>query len=351
MKKTLAIAMIAGSAATAAAQVQFTEIMRADISAAAGEGNNWFIGRNLSSVAWDGTNLYVAGQSFNSAGSAIAKVTPQMGTTSALFELGGSFGFQATAATRGIQDLAISADGRLAVATDNGAGASFGYRLFDTSGNLIVDSNFNVRGNGVDFDPINGVAAGAVLGSGRLHGFNNDGSTFSGWDAATGPLLFTVSSTNRDSEFDSDGNLYYRQQNSIHRIDRTGGTTFAGPVELKTSNSTNINGQNLDVIEGFGDDLIIYTERLSTANGQSFGSVIQGIDSSGNAVSLSFDFIDSFGDALTGNGYYDFSYDAASQTLAVADFANNQVYIFAVPAPASAALLGLGGLAAARRRR
>ncbi|MGP1273540.1 MAG: PEP-CTERM sorting domain-containing protein [Phycisphaerales bacterium] len=351
MKKALAIALIAGTSATAAGQVQFTEIMRTSISAATGEGNNWFIGRNVAAVAWDGTSLYVGGQSFNSAGSAIAKVTPQMGTTSGLFELSGNFGFQATAATRGIQDLAISADGRLAVATDNGAGATFGYRLFDTNGNLITDSNFNVRGNGVDFDPINGVAAGAVLGSGRLHGFNDDGSTFSNWDATTGPLLFTISSTNRDSEFDSDGNLYYRQQNAIHRIDRTGATTFGGPIELKASNSTNVNGQNLEIIEGFGDDLIIYTERLGTATGQNFGDVIQAIDSSGNAVSISFDFIDAFGDAATGNGYYDFSYDSASQTLAVADFLNNQVYIFAVPAPASAALLGLGGLAAARRRR
>jgi len=353
MKKTcIAMALLAGAASGASAQLQLTEIMRADISAAAGEGNQWFIGRNLAAVAWDGSTLYVGGQSFNTAGSGIAKVTPQVGTTSALFELGGNFGFQATAATRGIQDLAISPDGRLAVATDNGAGAAYGYRLFDTSGNLIINSNFNVRGNGVDFDPINGVAAGVVLGSGRLHGFNNDGTTFSNWDAVTGPSIFAIgSSTNRDSEFDSDGNLYYRVQNSIQRVDRTGGLTFGSPTQLKASLSTNINGQNLDVIEGFGSDIVIFNERISGSNGQTFGSIIQAIDASGNAVSLSFDFIDTFGDALTGNGYYDFSYDAASQTLAVADFANNQVYIFAVPAPGTAALLGVAGLAAIRRRR
>ena len=351
MKTTLAIAMIAGSAATASAQLQLTEIMRTSISAATGEGNNWFVGRNVSSVAWDGSSLFVGGQSFNGAGSAISKVTPQMGTTSGLFELSGNFGFEATNATRGIQDLSISADGRLAVATDNGAGAGFGYRLFDTNGNLTT-SAFNVRGNGIDFDPINNVAAGVVLGSGRVHGFNDDGSTFSGWDSATGPVVFALgSSTNRDSEFDSDGNLYYRVQNSIYRIDRADATSFGGPTELKASNSTNVNGQNLDIIEGFGDDVVIYTERLATSTGQNFGDVIQAIDSSGNAVSLSFDFIDAFGDAPTGNGYYDFSYDSASQTLAVSDFLNNQVYIFAVPAPSTAAMLGLGGLVAARRRR
>ena len=55
--------------------------------------------------------------------------------------------------------------------------------------------------------------------------------------------------------------------------------------------------------------------------------------------------------APTGNGAYDFSFDAATQTLAISDFANRQVHIFAVPAPGAAVLLGLAGLAAARRRR
>ena len=40
-----------------------------------------------------------------------------------------------------------------------------------------------------------------------------------------------------------------------------------------------------------------------------------------------------------------------SQTLAVSDATQNTVYIFAVPSPAGAALLGLGGLMVARRRR
>lgn len=356
MKTTIGILVMAGLAATGSGQLQLTEVFRTSVAAAAGEGNAWFIGRNLSSVAWDGTNLYVGGQSFNTAGSAIAKVTPQAGTTAGLFQLAGNFGFQATAATRGIQDLAISPTGLLAVATDNGANAAFGYRLFDANGNFVTNSAFNVRGNGVDFDPINGVAAGVVLGSGRLHGFNNDGSVFNpgtgNWDSATGPLVFSTSSTNRDSEFDSDGNLYYRQQNSIHRISRTGAGTFGAPTLLKASGVDNVNGQNLEVIEGFGSDVIIFGNRLSTAAGQSFTNVIQAIDSSGVAVTLQFNFSALLGGApATGAGYYDFSYHAASQTLAVADFTNNTVHIFRVPAPASAALLGLGGFAAMRRRR
>ncbi|MEO1534456.1 MAG: hypothetical protein AAFS11_02715 [Planctomycetota bacterium] len=353
MKTSIAVAILAGTAASATGQLQMVEIMRTSISAATGEGNNWFIGRNVSSVAWDGSSLYVGGQSFNSAGSAISKVTPQMGTTSGLFELAGNFGFEATNATRGVQDLAISDDGRLAVATDNGGGAAFGYRLFDANGNPISSFANSVRGNGIDFDPINGVAAGVVLGSGRVNGFNDDGSVFSGWDAATGPVIFNGSSTNRDSEFDSDGNLYFRSPNQINVVPRTGATTFGSVVELRANDpaANFVNGQNLEVIEGFGDDIILFNDRLSTSNGQSFTDVIQAIDENGNAVSISFDFLDAFGDAPTGNGYYDFSYHAASQTLAISDFAANQVYIFAVPAPGAAALLGLGGLAAARRRR
>jgi hypothetical protein len=56
--------------------------------------------------------------------------------------------------------------------------------------------------------------------------------------------------------------------------------------------------------------------------------------------------------AQTGAGWYDFSWDRASGTLAVSDFSGGFVYIFSVvPAPSSAVLLGLGGLVAARRRR
>ena len=41
----------------------------------------------------------------------------------------------------------------------------------------------------------------------------------------------------------------------------------------------------------------------------------------------------------------------AAATLAILDFANRQVFIYQVPAPGAVAVLGLGGLAAARRRR
>ena len=47
---------------------------------------------------------------------------------------------------------------------------------------------------------------------------------------------------------------------------------------------------------------------------------------------------------------YDFAYDIETRVLAVSDLGSGHVYFFAVPEPASAALLGLGGLAALRRR-
>ncbi|MEQ9454548.1 MAG: PEP-CTERM sorting domain-containing protein [Phycisphaeraceae bacterium] len=47
---------------------------------------------------------------------------------------------------------------------------------------------------------------------------------------------------------------------------------------------------------------------------------------------------------------YDFAYDIETDILAVSDLGSGYVYFFAVPEPASAALLGLGGLAALRRR-
>ena len=61
---------------------------------------------------------------------------------------------------------------------------------------------------------------------------------------------------------------------------------------------------------------------------------------------------------LNGNGAYDFSFHAGTQTLAMTDFANRQLYIFqlgaaAVPEPSSLVLgaFGLIGAGLAMRRR
>ncbi|MFN7020759.1 MAG: hypothetical protein ACK4WH_05455 [Phycisphaerales bacterium] len=352
------VLVVAGAAASAQADFLLQEVMRTSISAATGVGNTWFIGRNLSAVAWDGSDLYVGGQSFDSSGSALAKVTPQIGTTSGLFQLSGNFGFIASSATRGIQDISVSGN-TVAAAFDGGGNTTTAFRTFTTGGAAIGNGTFGARGNGVHFDPNDGLLTGLSLGSGRVLKFNSDMTTYNdgvkNWDTTTGPIVFLNSSVHRDLTMDSAGNLFYRVQNAVHRATRNGdGLGYSSVTVLKPSGVDNVNGQNLDYVSvsGFGD-FVIYSDRLVGNNGQAFGSVVKALDpATGNPVSLTFDFIDAFGDALPGNGYYDFSFHAASQTLAVSDFANNTVYIFrVVPTPGALGLLGMGGLLALRRRR
>lgn len=361
----IAAASVAALAGMASGQVVLNEILRTNVSAATGVGNTWFIGRNLSSVAWDGTDLYVGGQSFDTSGSAIAKVTPQVGTTNGLYQLSGSFGFQSTAGTRGVQDLDVR-NGVLGVATDFGTNNVQGVRQFTTGGVAAGNSSFVNRGNGVSFDPTDGRLTALSIAQGRYFKFNGDTTSYNDgtrtWDSTTGPLVGAApaplsGNTYRDIDHDSTGNiLFARIQNGIVRANRNVGGTYDALTLLKSSGVDNVNGQNLEYVptSALYAPFLIYSDRLSTATGQSFTNVVKAIDpTTGAAISLTFNFIQDagFGNPLSSNGYYDFSYDAATQTLAVSDFTNNTVHIFAVPAPSALALLGLGGLVAGRRRR
>jgi len=348
---------MAGATCAATAQLQLQEIMRTSITPATGEGNNWFIGRNLTAVAWDGNDLYVGGSSFNDAGSAIAKVTPQVGTTSGLFQLSGNFGFQATGATRGIFGLDVG-NGVLAVGTDFGAGNANGIRMFNTSGAALGNSTFDNRANGVAYDARDNRFYAHSIGSGRMIKVNTDGTTYNDgvrdWNTATGPIFFAGSTEHRGLDHDGDGTIFYRAANNVRKVTEAGDGQMlsANNTELVAANNPFIAGQNLAYIGSDFGNFVIYNDRAVTGTGQAFLDVMKAIDVNGNAMSIDFDFINAFGNPVDGNGFYDFSYHAASQTLAIADFLQNQVYIFqVVPTPSTIGALALGGLVASRRRR
>lgn len=362
MRRVIGLVVLAGVAVSASADtVRLVEVMRTNVSAATGVGNAWFIGKNVSAVAWDGTDLYVGGQSFDASGSAIAKVRPQVGSTSGSYLLSGAFGTQATTGTRGVQDISVRAsDGLVGVATDFGSNNVNGIRIFNSAGAAQGNSSFANRGNGVHFDPVDGRLTALGLGSGRVFKFNDNGSTYNdgvkNWDSAAGPIIFLNSSTHRDLTMDASGNLVYRPNNAIHRANRNpDGLSYAAASVVRPNAIDNVNGQNIEHINGGGSlfsDFNLFSDRVAVTSGQALANVVKGITSGGAAVTLEFDFLDAFGDAPTGNGFYDFSYHAASQTVAVSDFAANQVYIFrVVPAPGAAGLLAGAGLIALRRRR
>lgn len=354
MKKTTTLLALAGVAATAAAgtTVNLTEIARVELTGAmfGADSLNGQIGQT---VAWNGSSLFVGG-GFNGG-------TNDPNSTAAIIRIDDVFGAQTVGASfaqqtgtpngRGWRNLDWK-DGKLA-ASYEGSAAPNGLAVYDASGNLLAGRAYN-GGTGVAWDPgFGGAGGGVAAGNGFFTSF------FQTYDANTatldsaygfqltpdgGPLF-------RDIGFQANGDAWAREGNALIQHTRTGLNTFTGTI-VKNGTADFVNGQNLAVVEGSAEgDFVIYNDRPSTSTGQSFLGALKAVDLGGTDVMLDFSFLSALGTPDDGSGYYDFSYDAATQTLAVLNFVNREVHIFKVPAPGAAALLGLGGLVAARRRR
>jgi hypothetical protein len=241
----------------------------------------------------------------------------------------------------------------LAAAFDNGGASANGIAAYDLNGNQLWGKNAR-GGSGVGFDPgFGGVDSGVAwttFGSGRR----------ALQDTATGADIYTTGDGMiitpgggtfwRDMDFASNGDMVARRANDVVLLSRTGGNS--GNPSLLVDNGENaafVAGQNVSYVESadYGN-FVIYNDRSVTSLGQAAADVLKVVDLAGNELSLNL-----YGGGMLadGSGYYDFSYDAASGTLAILDFSNREVRIYQVPAPAGAALLGLGGLVAVRRRR
>jgi len=367
---------VAGLTATATAQVVMQEIARVDLRAFFDSTNPQGLGTNINGVAWNGTDLYVNGFRNTGTGtnSGILRVNTPLSTGTSSTA---AFGSLATVPSRGYTGLDI--DGDTLVATwDNGSNSGNSLQAFNlTAGNSLrwnagTSLGTSQRGfAGPSFNP--GINATGGLGSGVSFVFQSTGServlNTSTGAANASPSGFLngslagVPETNgqtafRDLDFNpATGDAFLRINNNVVKAVRTGAGQYNGGnlspmiVDLADSNQTATNIQFLDTA-AFGN-VILFNDRASTANGQIFGNVMRACDVNGVAQTLTF--LNSAGGAFapfgTGNAGYDYSFNSATQTLAISDFANSQVYIFQIPTPAGAALLGLGGLMAARRRR
>ena len=357
--KLILASMVMAAGAAQAATVDLYWFKSIDTSTTADSVNNaaGYVGNNLSAIAWSGTDLYIGGynQAGNGANTGIAKITDATGNQS----FGNAFGTLATANSRGITSLAYK-NGKLAAALDNGAGSGDSVRTFDNSGNLswrigTSANDSSRRGDGVAFDPgLNGGGtnqgvAYLSIGSGRRHVLNDTtGAYINGQNA--GGILNTTSTTWRDVTFDSNGDLYARESNRITKSVRTGDNTFATQVFLGgLATASAVDNENIEIMAYSANKYLIVNDRTSTAGGQAFGTVIKIFDTAGNLQTINWHGFDL--SAAAGNGAYDFSYNSTTGILAVSDFANRQVYLFSVPAPGAASVLGLAGLMASRRRR
>ena len=338
MNTIISTLAVAGLAVGASAQLSLNEVARIDVS---GQG----IGNNISSVAWNGSDLYVAG--FNNTGgnadTGIARFQDALNSGNALAS---TFGLRDTSGQRGYSGLAING-GTLAAAYDAGGAVLGGIAAYGLDGSTTWEISAR-GGSGVGFD--GGDVAWTTFGSGRRSlNAAGDGSVI--YDSSNGMIINGAGTGTfwRDMDFASNGDIYLREGNNLIRGVRSGVNSLSGTDLLVDEVEADfVNQQNLAVVENGLGDFVVYNER---ANGDtaSLADTLRFVDLDGNAMSVAMNFLSTVNN---GNKGYDFSYDAVSGTLAVSDSANSLVYIFeVVPAPGAIAGLGLAGLYGARRRR
>lgn len=339
------IVMSGGS--LAAADLTFTEISRFNVSSAS-------IGSVPSAVAWNGSRLFIGGYNTSNGTSTVGIVEVTNATTAGI--VNGTFGtvfgqFAGTPGQRGYTGLDLLGT-TLAAAYDSGVAVGNGIQTFniDTSNQLW---GISARGSsGVAFDPGFGPGqdgagtAWTTFGSGRRILQNNfTGATI--YSSAGGMIINSGTGTNwRDIDFDpQSGDIYSRRSNGIFKGVRSGANSLTSVDVLKPTNAAadNINGQNLAYMNvSLGTQAIIYNDRASSASGQSFLSIIKAMDKFGIGKTTEFTFLNSLTPA-NGSGYYSFDFDPVSKTLAIADFSNRNVHIFAVVPEPSTIALGVAG--------
>lgn len=384
------------AASRAEAQVGLYELARFSLNSTSNTANAEFIGSNPYALAWNGSQLYVAGVNNSGASgtTAIVEVTNAGSVVSAaLAGTGGglvtptysaAFGKLTTGSSSlGYRGLALNGS-LLAAAWDNNANSFNSYQLFNASSNTLnwnmSTSNINQRGWVVAFDPgyqgdpsQGGGFAWANTGSGRRQ-LNNVSTGSNVYNSTNGFFINNSAgqSTWRDMAFDpATGDVYMKATNLVTKTVRTGSNASypnsAAPETVILVNQTTSTaiGSTLGFMSGivsstFGSFTNAYSGNLVAYNSPVaplatvWTDAIKFVDTSGASVSANWTFLATM--PTSASSIYDFSWDPTSKTLAVLDYTNRNVSIFstAVPEPSTWAMLviggGVGGLATLRRR-
>ncbi|GAB4195031.1 MAG: hypothetical protein Kow00105_09290 [Phycisphaeraceae bacterium] len=347
---TISITLASGLSIANAAN--FYEVSRIDLAPATNPNNPEYIGTFAAAVAWDSGRLYVAG--FNASGVddnvGIVEISNPLSTPS----FGSAFGTVFSGNGRGYTGVAF--DGNTVSASyDNGTANAYGIQAFEPDGTLrwkVGDTSGNFRGmSGVAADPgFNGLDSGIAsqtFGSGRRWLWD-DATGANIYNGSNGMITFVDTSSWRSLDFAANGDMYYRGQNDVFKLTRTGGNSGTATKIVDLTNAPFVLGQNIGVIEFNGNTYVIYNDRIDTSVA-GFNSIVSLANSDGTPEALNINWLGGVS-PLDGNGYYDFDWDPQTQTLAVLDFNNNMVHILAVPEPAAVSLFALTSACLIARR-
>jgi hypothetical protein len=299
------------------------------------------VGNNAAAVAWNGTDLWVAGFNggVNVQSVAINKLSNALSPTATW---GTPFGVQATTpVNRGYMNLDVDpANGRLIAGYDNGAADPLGLTCWDLNGNLLWSKNMR-GGAGLGFDP--GFRGGnPAAGSGVAWGaFGQPGRALQ--DAANGNDIWTVANGMtvlvggqgtflRDWDFeDATGDIYIRASNNVFVGRRLGDNLTATTLLVDGVEANFVNLQNVAVLDTPNATAILYNDRQTAATNQFWELVILATRLDGLPETIDWN---GFQTTVTPSAAaYDFSYHRASNTVAIVDYLRRKVDIFAVTVP------------------
>ncbi|MGA1608575.1 MAG: hypothetical protein ACO4CT_16440, partial [Planctomycetota bacterium] len=335
MKNPLLSASLAcvALAATGSAQVSMRLLGTVNLDSTSNPANAEFIGSNPAGVAGDGNDMWVAG--FNSAGTTANGGIVQVSSPLTSPTYGVPFGVVAAPNLRGYSGLDITS-GRLAAAYDAGGSDPQGIASYDAASGAALWAKAARGGSGVGYDPgfpggnpAQGTgAAWTTFGSGR-RALQDGLSGADIWTTSNGMIINTPEGTFwRDVDFDdATGDIFLREGNNVIAGTRTGDNSVTGMTAIYNPTDADfVNLQTVAYAQVGQNRVVFYNDRMMTSTGQAFDAVINAIDATGAPLTINWN---GFSPA-TGNGAYDFSYDAASATMVILDFANRDAHVFLV---------------------
>jgi hypothetical protein len=320
-------------AAALSAQVSMTHLGTVDCTSTGVSTNAQFIGNNLSAMAWNGVDLFVAGYN-NSAVAAptgICKVSTALTTPT----FSPAFGINAlTPSLRGYSGLDVDGT-RLVAAYDAGATDPNGITSWSLSGTFNwAKAARGGSGVGIDTGWLGVLDQGTgwtSFGSGR-RSLQDNTSGADIYTTADGMIIQTTGVTStfwRDMTFDPlTGDIWLRRSNKVIACDRVGGNAVANSrIVVDATAADFINNQNIAFCRTGAENVIFWNNRSAGANGQLWTNVIQ-CNRTSDGASMTIDWRGFI--APNSAGAYDFSFDKTTNTLAISDFVNKVVHIFAV---------------------